>query len=435
MNKDSTAFEEIPGGISLRRIKKRAMSYARMETRKKHLGKAALIPLAIVICLTCLSVFAVTNRWGLFFSNTKLLEQNNAANMIGESQYAGDYKITLEEAAFSNSTGIIMLSLERTDGAKLHPNIHLDIDVPHYKNISGSQTSRLLEDGRKLLICQTIDYEDGNVPDTLEFSVVTISSMPASKFIADWAVSSIYSEDFRNTIAEMDISKFDEMYGLASRYTIEGVQIIEVFAACHVDDRLVLVYKDEPVKKNALQRTEFLMALYDARTGAFCREEAYESLSRENGPDYFMYSYSGINEQDLDHLFPVVACVSFEPPVQANIGFEVNINAKLEEASYTDGFHPIAETGGLDIESIKISPLGLVLSAASDGSIDINSALASDIYCLMEDGAKLKLEFTSASITSESRFRYRMNFTICDILLDAEKVKAVYINDQLFWSK
>ena len=53
----------------------------------------------------------------------------------------------------------------------------------------------------------------------------------------------------------------------------------------------------------------------------------------------------------------------------------------------------------------------------------------------MEDGTRIQVPSTSTSAVSDSTHRYIMEFTVDDKLLDAEKVKAIYINDQLFWSK
>jgi len=434
--KDSIDLDQIPQGISLKRIKKRALSYAKQEAaQNKHLRKTIIIPLTAAIFTVCFGVFAITSDlWGLFFKNTELLEQNDAVSMIGESRYAGDYKITLEEAAFGDSTGIIMLSLERKDGGKLHNNIHLNLNIRPFNQIAGTQTSRLSEDGRKLFICQRIDLRDRDLPDTLEINIVEINSLPASNTTADWPLGRIYSEDFAEIIMKRDVARLDKMYRAAKDRAMEDIRIIDVLAACFVDDRLAVVYRDEPAKKKELNRTEFLMALYDDRSEKLVPKEDEERMIHDNGLNYFISFYSGIDEQDLDHLFPVAAYVSFEKPVSADVGFEVSTRSGLEEVEYTYGFHPTAETEGLEIESIKISPLGFVLTAVSDEPLDVSPAFArSDVYCLMEDGARVKVE--PIGIASVRRTRFNLDFIVNDMLLDAKKVKAIYINDQLFWSK
>lgn len=438
MKKDSIELEQIPQGISLKRIKKRVLSYARQdETNKKYFRKTAIVPLVIAIFVVCFGAFAVTHDlWGLFFKNTELLEENDAVNMIGESRYAGDYKVTLEEAAFSDSTGIIMLSLERIDGGELHPYFNLSVDFPFSGTMTGSQSSSLSEDRRKLTFCQKIDYQDNNIPETLTFNISAINSMPLVKNMADWPLSSIYSDEYGEIIAEKDISGLEELYAATPGYPIAGVELLDIFAAGHDGDRFVLAYKTESAKMDELKRTEFLWILYDPRTDTHYWEDSITRLPDANNPEYFIYSYTGISEQELDHLFPVVISVLFEESVQTNIDFKVNTRSKLKEAVYKAGFNPIDETKGLNIENIKISPLGFTLTATSEEKQDISSAFAhKDTYCLMEDGTRIQVPFTSTSTVSDSTHLYIMEFAVDDKLLDAEKVKAIYINDQLFWSK
>lgn len=438
MKKDSMEFELIPQGISLKRIKKRALSYARQdETNKKRFRKTAIVPLAIAIFVVCFGAFAVTHDlWGLFFKNTELLEENNAVSMIGESKYAGDYKITLEEAAFSDSTGIIMLSLERIDGGELHPYFNLSVDFLSSGTMMGSQSSSLSEDRRKLTFCQKIDYQDNNIPETLTFNISAINSMPLVKNMADWPLSSIYSDEYGEIIAEKDISGLEELYAATPGYPIAGVELLDIFAAGHDGDRFVLAYKTESAKMDELKRTEFLWVLHDPRTDSNYWENSITHLPDGNDPEYIIYSYTGISEQDLDHLLPVVVCVLFEEPVQTDLDFTLSTRSGLKEAVYKAGTNPINETEGLTIESIKISPLGFTLTATSGEKLDISSAFAhKDTYCLMEDGTRIQVPSTSTSAVSDSTHRYIMEFTVDDKLLDAEKVKAIYINDQLFWSK
>lgn len=149
-----------------------------------------------------------------------------------------------------------------------------------------------------------------------------------------------------------------------------------------------------------------------------------------------IHYFEGIREQDLEHLYPAAGCLVIDDPMPTNLSFEVNTRSGLEEVEYKDGFNPMAETNGLDIESIRISPLGFVLTAASKDQLDVGSAFSnSHTYCLMEDGSKVEVDYSGSSISSGGTTRYNLNFIVNDMLLDARKVKAIYMNDQLFWSR
>jgi len=435
MDKDIIPIERIPRGVSLRRIKKRAMSYARAETQKKRLGKAAVIPLVVAICLTCLGVFAVTrNYWGLFFRNTALLEQENAVIRIGETRYSGDYRVTLEEAARSGGTVILMFSLERIDGEKLPQNISFDVDIPHYGDImSGSQSSRLSEDGRKVFLCYQADL-GRSLPDVLTVHINSLERMPTNKNMADWPISSIYSEDYGAIIADEKESSLDELYGRASGRLIEGMHL-DFFAAGLVDDRLAVVCKLSLPEK----RQEFLSALYDPRSDTHHQAEVNNTVRvpEDSRTGYEIYYFDGIHEQDLAHLYPVVGCLTIEEPMPVNLSFEVDTRlAELGETTYREGFRPIAETRDLAVESIRISPMGFVITAFSDAEIDINTAFKhSNVYCLMDDGTRMKVPYISSSAAGGSRNKYSIDFMVQGALLDAGKVKAITINDQIFWQR
>lgn len=435
MDKDIIPLERIPRGVSLRRIKKRAMSYARSETQKKRLGKAAVIPLVVAICLTCLGVFAVTrNPWGLFFRNTALLEQENAVIRIGETRYSGDYRVTLEEAACSGSTVILLFSLERFDGGTLPQNISFDVDIPHYgDNMSGSQTSRLSEDDRKIFIFHQADL-GRSLPDVLTVHISSMKPIPTEKIVADWPISSIYSEDYGAIIADENLSGLDELYGQVSGLPIEETHL-DFFAAGRVDDRLAVVCKLRLPEK----RQEFLSALYDPRNDTHYWAEVNNTvrLPEDTRTGYEIYYFDGIHEQDLEYLYPVVGCLAIAETVPVNLSFEVDTrSAKLGEATYGEGFRPIAETRGLAVESIKINPRGLVITAYSDAVIDISKVFGhSDVYCLMEDETRMKVSYISSSVSGGSRIKYSIDFMVRDALLDARKVTAITINDQIFWQK
>lgn len=435
MDKDIIPLERIPRGISLRRIKKRAMLYAQTETQKKRLGKAAVIPLIAAICLTCLGVFAVTrNPWGLFFSNTELLEQDNAVIRIGETRDSGDYRVTLEEAAFSGNSVFLMFSLERIDGGILPQNISFEVDIPHYgDSVSGSQSSRLSEDGRKVFVCHQADL-GRSLPDVLTVHINSMKRMPAEKIEADWPINNIYSEDYGAIIAGENLSGLDELYGQVSGLPIEGTYL-DFFAAGRVDDRLAVVCKFRMPEK----RYEFLSALYDPGSDTHHLPDVNDTvrLSEDSGTGYEIYYFDGIHEQDLAHLYPVVGCLTVEEPMPVNLSFDVDTrSAKLAEATYREGFQPIAETGDLAVESIRISPRGLVITAYSDAEIDINILFgSSDAYCLLEDGTRMKVAYISSSASGGSRIKYSIDFLVRDALLDARKVTAITINDQIFWQR
>lgn len=434
MNKDSVGFDRIPREVSLRRIKKRAMSYAKSEIRGKHLARAAAIPLVIAVFFTCMCVFAVTKRpWELFFNNAGQLEQTSAVQVIGETRYAGDYKVTLEEAAFGDRSAILLFSVERTDGGKLHKNTRLTVDIPGCFVMSGSQRSRLSEDEKKVYICHEFNYGNSNIPNPLRINITAVESWPTSRYLADWPVSRIYSENYGEIIAEEDASRLDELYDKAAVYPIEGAHI-EFFAAGSVDGRLALAYRDKRVEK----RIEFLSSLYNPSTGAnYWSTGNALYLPKNDGEEYVVQYFEGIDMKDLDHLYPMAGSLVIEDPVPVSMNFDVNADARLYEVTYENGFYDIPETSGLELENIEISPARFMVTAVSDDERDVNATLAfSEVYCLMEDGTRIKMEFSSSGTGYYGgKTRYSIDFTVVDTLLDAGKVKDIYINGRLFWSK
>lgn len=127
--------------------------------RPRHFPRAALLAAALVAVLAVgAAAVSISGLWTRFFPNPV---PQSAITVVNESQTAGGYTLTLEDAVADDNGVILLLTLSRADGGDMDPGIRLSSKSMHVKlfadgeEVGGGFDRQpvLSEDGKSLLFC------------------------------------------------------------------------------------------------------------------------------------------------------------------------------------------------------------------------------------------------------------------------------------------
>lgn len=440
---DISLDADIPGTISLKRIKKRALSGIQAAP-KRTFKRMAVLPLVALISIISISVFAASqNFWGVFFNNAKVVQED--VQKIGQTKTFDNIKMTVDEAVFSANSGIILFTLERTDGGRIDTNTLPEYSFPQFSapgytgSFSCSDSRHLSADGKKITTCLRIQ-SGGNLnlaPGTLKLNIGKIECDITTTPKAGFPLDSITSDAWEKAVSAKDLAGMRALSQSGSQYLhIEGVESLHILGAGYADGKLNLVLSNTKSGSNT-KNNEWVYGLFDSRTSKIMMPSAYNIADKSEGNSLETAEFSGVSPKDLPFLYPIITVDKLDRILTPNWIFDIQTNKKMDEISAENGLHPIKGIDELTLKEIKISPLGVQMSAASADKPDIiNRFMEKSAYCLMEDGTKVPL--VQGGLTSSSSpggSIYELNFIVRDTLLDTLKVKAFYIDDSLIWEK
>lgn len=163
------------------------------SARPRRFPRTALLAAALVAVLAVgAAAVGFSGLWTRFFPNPV---PSNAITIVNESQTAGGYTLTLEDAVADDNGTILLLTLSRADGGDMDPAIRLSSKSMHVKLFAdgeevGGGFDRLpvlSEDGKSLLFC--FEARNNRLYDFVGLTGKTLT------FTADGVAVPIYSPD------------------------------------------------------------------------------------------------------------------------------------------------------------------------------------------------------------------------------------------------
>lgn len=159
--------------------------------RPRHFPRAALLAAALVAVLAVgAAAVSISGLWTRFFPNPV---PSSAITTVNESQTAGGYTLTLEDAVADDNGIILLLTLSRADGGAIDPAIRLSSKSMHVKLYAGGEEFGggfdrlpvLSDDGKSLLFC--FEARSNRLSDFVGLSGKTLT------FTADGVAVPLYS--------------------------------------------------------------------------------------------------------------------------------------------------------------------------------------------------------------------------------------------------
>jgi hypothetical protein len=445
---------QIPKSISLRRIKRKTLARVQPQSGRFAVRKTVLVPVFLLMLLLTVGVYAYSsNLWGLFYKNSdKVISNESYPEQSVESE---GIKITVHQAAFGDYNGMVILSLENTDGSTLDFNT-----LPHFTVPSGLggytvyDMRELSDDGKTMHYCVMIRSTGGKLTSApLNFSIPQIDFYETSTPHADFSVADLLSDQYQDILSVQKDSRKVAILSTHDLITfrnqvidkgdiqwVEEVEGFGVLTAGYVDDQLNIVFE----RRRDGDFSAWLAGLYDTRSGNMLMQADSCEMGEIGGNTVVEMSYfSDIPREELPYLIPVITKLKKNTSVKGDWQFMLDTTRTLDEIEITEGLNAPGIPGVIECQKLNLSTIGVGLNLTSKSLQAIDILLendgSTDSYCVMEDGSRIVLYPNSGGSTSmapdNTLFALDVIFTSRDYVIATDEVAEIWIRNELIWRK
>jgi|GEM_PF-6993678 len=445
---------QIAKDISLRRIKQKTMARVQTGSRRLSARKAVLVPVFILMLLLSVGVYAYsTNLWGLFYKNSDTVISGEV--YPEQSVVSEGIKITVHQAAFGDYNGMVILSLENTDGSTLDINT-----LPHFTlpssmtNYSVYDMRKLSEDGKTMHYCVMIRSTGIKLTSApLNLIIPEIEMHETSTPHADFSVADVISGKYQDILSvqidsrKVAILSLSDLIAFRNQAVDEGdakwvneVEGFGILTAGYVDDQLNIVYE----RKRDRNYSIWMAGLYDTRSGNMLMlTDSCEMGEIDENTVLEMSCFADIPREDLPYLIPVITKLRMNTSVKGDWQFVLDTTRTLDEVEITEGLNAPEIPGVIECQKLNLSTIGVGLTLTTESTQVIDTLLkndgSADSYCVMEDGSRIALypnSGGSASMASDNTlFAGDVIFTSRDYAIAADEVVEIWIKDELIWKR
>lgn len=380
---------------------------ARLERRERHnrpYFRMAVAAACLVVMLgAVVGAAGLSDAWRYFFPSVP----EDAVTRVGVSQTVGDYTLTVEDAVADDTGALLLLSLTRTDGAELDPNLQLGggspvvnpallLDGKAVDSSGGVVEQTLSGDGKTLyLVYEAANSQERLSGKTITFTVPALSDGVESRqttvslaALADAAVAE--SQENIYTWGQT-LSQEDCRVELPAAGTFVGGALR---GALETEKGLILAIE------SGEQRGEDMYclgarssALVDTRTGTRYEFAGFTSTKLDDGTFVMLHSYEDcpLTAADLPWLelelsYPV-SHLATEKPFE--LSFQVDTSAArtvpLETTEILGTVCPLRE--------LRLSAREIALDVEGDGL---------ELYAFLYEGDAAAMELTWADGTTRT---------------------------------
>lgn len=377
---------------------------ARLERRERHnrpYFRMAVAAACLVVMLgAVVGAAGLSGAWRYFFPGVP----ENAVTQVGVSQTVGDYTLTVEDAVADDTGALLLLSLTRTDGAELDPNLQLGVGSPTLipgllldgkaVDSSGGVVEQTLSgDGRTLYLV----YEAANTSQRLSGKTVTFT-VPALSDGMETRQTTVSLAPLADVVtAESQENRRAWGQTLSKEHCREALPAAGEFdggalrGALETEEGLFLAIEGEEQRGEDTYCLTAKSALVDTRTGARYEFAGFTSTELDDGTfvRFHYYRDCPLTAADLPWLeleltYPVSHLATEEP---FELSFQVDTSA--------------ARTIPLETTEIlgTVCPLRELRLSAREIALDVEGNDL-DSYAFLYEGEAASMELTWADGTT-----------------------------------